>query len=166
VTDLTLRPLAAGEQRLFDSLPDPGLVGFAAFGDTSTAMWADGQYRPEWCWVALRADVVVARAAWWGGPDDDAPVALDWLDFSDADAATQLLQAAPFRVEYSLKLPPGWTATAAVHEAATARIGAAGSMSEAWTRMYVRASARMVWRPRPGRRWTTCTGCPARASGG
>jgi hypothetical protein len=34
MTDLVIRPLSAGEEHLFDSLPDPGLVGFAAFGDT------------------------------------------------------------------------------------------------------------------------------------
>jgi hypothetical protein len=37
MTDLVIRPLTAGEEDLFESLPDPGLVGFAAFGDTFSA---------------------------------------------------------------------------------------------------------------------------------
>jgi RimJ/RimL family protein N-acetyltransferase len=126
MTDLVVRSLAAGEERLFDSLPDPGLVGFAAFGDTYRDMAAAGQYRPDWCWVALRGSTVVARAAWWGGPNDEQPVALDWFDFTDADAAVALLRTAPLRTEYCLKLPPGWREMPAVREAAETRIAAAG----------------------------------------
>ncbi|GAA4709206.1 hypothetical protein [Phytohabitans rumicis] len=63
MTALVIRPLIAGEE--------------AAFGDTYTAMAAAGEYRPEWTWVALRDGVVVARAAWWAGPKDDKPLALD-----------------------------------------------------------------------------------------
>ncbi|GAA2287727.1 GNAT family N-acetyltransferase [Nonomuraea roseoviolacea subsp. roseoviolacea] len=125
MTDLVIRPLVAGEESLFDSLPDPGLVGFAAFGDTYTAMAAAGEYRPEWSWVALREGKVVARAAWWAGPDDDKPMALDWFDFTDADAAVELLRTAPLRAEYSMKLPRGWRETPEVREQAQARIDAA-----------------------------------------
>lgn len=125
MTDLVIRPLAAGEEHLFDSLPDPGLVGFAALGHSYAAMAADGEYRPEWTWVALREDTVVARAAWWAGPEDDKPLALDWFDFTDADAAVRLLRTAPLHAQYALKLPPGWRDTPAVRDAATARIDAA-----------------------------------------
>ncbi|NEE03146.1 GNAT family N-acetyltransferase [Phytoactinopolyspora halotolerans] len=125
MTDLVIRALAAGEEHLFDSLPDPGLVGFAAFGDTFSAMVARGEYRSEWCWIALRDGVVVARAAWWAGPTDSKPLALDWFDFTDADAAVRLLRTAPFRAQYELKLPPEWRDDPTVHEAATARIDAA-----------------------------------------
>ncbi|SNS33174.1 GNAT family N-acetyltransferase [Actinacidiphila glaucinigra] len=125
MTDLVIRPLAAGEETLFESLPDPGLVGFAAFGDTYGAMAAAGEYRPEWTWVALRDGVVVARAAWWAGPEDDKPLALDWFDFTDAGAGVELLRTSPLRAEYSLKLPPGWRDVPAVREQARARIDAA-----------------------------------------
>ncbi|MEU4094646.1 GNAT family N-acetyltransferase [Streptomyces sp. NPDC026673] len=125
MTELVIRPLAAGEEALFESLPDPGLVGFAAFGDTYSKMAAAGEYRPEWTWVALRDDVVVARAAWWAGPEDDKPLALDWFDFTDAEAAVQLLCGAPLYAQYSLKLPPGWRDIPAVREQARARIDAA-----------------------------------------
>jgi len=57
---------------------------------------------------------VVARAAWWAGPDDDTPVVLDWFDFTDPGAAVQLLRTAPLRTEYCLRLPAGWRDTAAV----------------------------------------------------
>ena len=125
MTDLVIRALADGETHLFESLPDPGLVGFAAFGDTYAAMAADGAYRPGWTWVAQRDGVVVARAAWWAGPEDDEPKALDWFDFTDFDAAVELLRAAPLRCEYSLRLPPDWQDVPAVREAAESRVRAA-----------------------------------------
>jgi RimJ/RimL family protein N-acetyltransferase len=125
MTDLVIRPLAVGEEDLFESLPDPGLVGFAAFGDTYADMAAAGQYRPGWTWVALRGGVVVARAAWWAGPNDDEPLALDWFDFTDVDAAVRLLRTAPLRAEYSLMLPTGWREDPAVRRQARSRIDAA-----------------------------------------
>jgi RimJ/RimL family protein N-acetyltransferase len=125
MTDLIIRPLAAGEESLFESLNDPGLVGYAASGERYGDRAARGEYRPEWTWVALRAGTVVARAAWWAAPDDTAPRALDWLDFTDLDAAVRLLRTAPLRAEYSLPLPPGWRDRPAVRQAAEDRITAA-----------------------------------------
>ncbi len=125
MTGLVIRPLTEGEEPLFESLADPALVGFGAFGDRYSDMAARGEYRPEWTWIALRDGTVVARAAWWGGPDDEAPVALDWFDFTDPEAAVQLLRTAPHRTEYSLKLPVGWRDDHAVSQAARARIAAA-----------------------------------------
>ena len=122
MTDLVIRPLHAGEARLFASLPDPGLVGLAAFGRTYEKTAEKGEYRPEWTWVALRDDRVVARAAWWGGPNDDKPVALDWFDFTDPEAGLALLAAAPLQAEYCLVLPPGWREQPQVRAAAEARI--------------------------------------------
>ncbi|SMC57653.1 GNAT family N-acetyltransferase [Kibdelosporangium aridum] len=118
---LTIRALLPGEEHLFDSLPDPGLVGFAAFGET----YAAGEYRPEWTWIAERDGVVVARAAWWGGPEDTEPKTLDWFDFTDADAAVQLLKEAPLHAEYWLRLPPNWREDKDIHEAALTRLSAA-----------------------------------------
>jgi RimJ/RimL family protein N-acetyltransferase len=125
MTDLVIRPLTEGEESLFESLADPALVGFGAFGDRYSDMAARGEYRPEWTWIALRNGTVVARAAWWGGPDDHAPSALDWFDFTDTAAAVQLLRAAPLRTEYSLRLPAGWRDDPAVSRAAEDRIAAA-----------------------------------------
>ncbi|HEY3610819.1 MAG TPA: GNAT family N-acetyltransferase [Pseudonocardiaceae bacterium] len=146
MTDLVIRPLAAGEQHLFDSLPDPGLVGRAASGQT----YADGHYRLDWTWIALRGDTVVARAAWWAGPDDDTPINLDWFDFTDAEAAVQLLRTAPLRSEYSIPVPADWRTEPAVRHAVESRVAAA---TAAGLRLLVE---------RYRYRWTTSCGLPAR----
>ncbi|MCW3841236.1 GNAT family N-acetyltransferase [Micromonospora yasonensis] len=146
MTDLVIRPLVAGEEQLFDSLADPGLVGRAVLGET----YADGGYRPEWTWVALRDGVVVARAAWWAGPDDSAPLALDWFDFTDPDAAVALLRIAPLRAEYEILLPHGWRDDPAVRAHGQARIDAAT------------AAGLRVLVERYRYRWTPGCGLPAR----
>jgi RimJ/RimL family protein N-acetyltransferase len=108
VTELVIRSLEAGEEALFMSLPDRGLVGLTLLGRDFFEQAKLGEYRPEWTWVALRDGVVVARAAWWSKPGDETPVALDWFDFTDFDAAVHLLKTAPLRAEYALTTPPGW----------------------------------------------------------
>jgi len=150
VTGLVIRPLAAGEEPLFSSLADAGLVGPAAFGARYAEIAARGNYRPANSWVALRDGVVVARAAWWGRPQDDAPIVLDWFDFTDQAAAVELLRAAPGPAEYSLALPPGWRGRPAVAEAARARIKAAEAVG----------MTPLV--ERYGYRWTPGCGLPAR----
>ncbi|MCZ1006570.1 GNAT family N-acetyltransferase [Streptomyces lydicus] len=125
MTDLVIRPLTAGETPLFASLPDPGLVGPAVLGDAYGMIADGGRYRPDWTWVALREGIVVARAAWWARPGDDKPLALDWFDFTDGEAAVQLLRAAPLHAEYSLLLPPGWRDKPDVRAAAEVRMAAA-----------------------------------------
>ncbi|MEV4544973.1 GNAT family N-acetyltransferase [Micromonospora echinaurantiaca] len=153
MTDLVIRPLTAGEEALFDSLPHTTLVGRAAFGENYTDMAADGQYRPEWSWVALRDGAVVARAAWWGGPDDESPLALDWFDFTDRAAAVELLRTAPLRAEYSLSLPPGWRDDPAVRAQAQARLDAAvaAGMSPLVERYRYRWTPECGLPARPGR---------------
>ncbi|MFB9238930.1 GNAT family N-acetyltransferase [Plantactinospora siamensis] len=121
MTDLVIRPLRAGEEQLYHSLPDPGLAGRAAFGDP----YRIADYRPEWTWVALRDGVVLARAAWWGGPDDEQPLALDHFDLTNRDAAIELLRTAPFRTEHELRVPPGWRDVPALRAAGQARLDAA-----------------------------------------
>ena len=87
MTNPVLRPLRAGEHKLFRSMPEPPIVGAALLGRDFAETMAARQYRPEWTWVALDGDTVIARAAWWGGPDDSAPVALDWFDPGTASLA-------------------------------------------------------------------------------
>jgi GNAT superfamily N-acetyltransferase len=127
MSDVIFRRLAAGESAVFTSLPDAGLVGRALLGETFATTDADGEYRLEWSWVALRDGRVVARAAWWGKDGDTRPVALDWLDFAEGEAATaaELLRTAPLYAEYDLLLPPGWRDLPAVRAAAEARMDAA-----------------------------------------
>jgi hypothetical protein len=82
--DVTIRSLAAGELHLFDTLIlDGPALGPPARDFLATA--ADHHYRPEWTWVAERDGRLVARAAWWGGPDDAHPFALDWFDVGPDD---------------------------------------------------------------------------------
>ncbi|MBP2322303.1 RimJ/RimL family protein N-acetyltransferase [Kibdelosporangium banguiense] len=122
MTELVVRPLTAGEEHLFDTYAQPDVVGFAVFGRTYLDYFSKNEYRPEWTWVALRGDRVVARAAWWAGPEDSEPLTLDWLDFEDPDAGEALLKAAPFTAEYCLALPPGWRDDPMTLAAGVARI--------------------------------------------
>ncbi|WP_059011344.1 GNAT family N-acetyltransferase [Streptomyces specialis] len=157
---LVIRALAEGEAReLFTSMPglsDATLLGRALLDpplDGYETVAAGGQYRPEWTWVALRGDTVVARAAFWGGPDDEQPVALDWFDYTDRAAAVALLRTTPLRAEYELILPPAWRDDPAVRAAAERRVEAA---AEAGYRPLVERF-RYLWTPaaglpeRPGR---------------
>ncbi|GAA2449878.1 GNAT family N-acetyltransferase [Streptomyces macrosporus] len=155
-TATVVRALAQDEAReLFVSLPDPtsALVGRSLLGRPYATVAEGGEHRPEWTWVALRDGEVVARAAFWGGPDDEEPVALDWFDFTDRDAAVELLRRAPFQVEYELMLPPDWRERDEVRAAAEARIEAAGAAG--YTLLVERF--RYTWTPecglpeRPGR---------------
>ena len=128
MTDTVIRALVEDEARkLFTSLSDPTsfLLGRSLLGRPYATVAEGGEYRPEWTWVALRDGEVVARAAFWGGPDDEEPVALDWFDFTDRDAAVELLRRVPFRVGYELMLPPAWREQSDVRAAAEARIEAA-----------------------------------------
>lgn len=152
---LEVRPLVAGEEDLFLSLADPALVGFQSVGRDYRELVALDQYRPQWTWVALRDGVVVARAAWWGAPDDTEPIALDWLDFApgEADAAVELLRQAEFSVEYCLLLPPGWQDKPDVRAAGEARIEVAerAGMSRFVERLRYRWTPENGLPPRPGR---------------
>jgi hypothetical protein len=122
MTDLVIRPLESGEEDLFLSLSDPALVGVASVGRDYRSYVESGEYRPEWTWVALRDGRTVARAAWWGGPQDTEPRTLDWFDFDDSAAGEALLRTSPLRAEFCLILPPRWRADPEVRAAAERRI--------------------------------------------
>ncbi|MGH3737853.1 MAG: GNAT family N-acetyltransferase [Micromonosporaceae bacterium] len=146
MTDLVIRPLEPGESALFLSLPDPGLVGVASIGRDYREFLDKKEYRPEWSWVALRDGEVVARAAWWAGPDDTEPHTLDWFDFTDPSAGEALLRAVPWRTEICLILPAGWRDNPEVRVAAQARIDVATSagMKPLVERL------RYLWKPEDG----------------
>ncbi|MFC7534487.1 acetyltransferase [Actinoplanes sp. GCM10030250] len=95
MTDLVVRPLTAGEEQLFDSMPDP-------LPELRQMSYADGLagggYRPEHTWVALRGGRVVARAAWLLPP---GAVGEPWLE----------------RFELTAEPEVGATLLAAAHEA-------------------------------------------------
>jgi RimJ/RimL family protein N-acetyltransferase len=140
---VTVRPLRPGELGRFLDL---GEAGYGPPERDFLATAGEGHYRPEWTWVAERDGRVVARAAWYGAPDDDHPIALDWFDVAaEPDRVAvggQLLGIAHRRVraaggalaEYHLFLPPDWRDRPDVVAEVDARRAAA---SEAGLRPFV-----------------------------
>ncbi|REK86552.1 GNAT family N-acetyltransferase [Streptomyces inhibens] len=82
-----------------------------------------GRRRPEWMWMALLGDRLLARAAWWSRPGGDTPASLDVLDVDDSlpvpdrvEIGVRLLRTAMSATlpggstppEYSRLIPPDW----------------------------------------------------------
>ncbi|MCX4820040.1 GNAT family N-acetyltransferase [Streptomyces sp. NBC_01142] len=146
MTDLVIRALTSSDAHLFDTLPDPLGVGSAL---------ALATHRPDWKRVALRDGKVVARAAWWGGPDDESPVNVNWFDVAEGEeeAGAELLRTSPFQVEYELILPANWRedpAALAAGEART-RAAAAAGMKVLVERYQYRWTPECQLPKRPGR---------------
>ena len=105
---LSVRPIGPDEVELFLSFTDGSALGLKP----PRQMYVDGlgrsSYRPEWSWVALRDDRVVARVAFIGSPDDDQPEVMGSLEIGTG----------PDRVDVGLELVrtayaklggrPGW----------------------------------------------------------
>jgi hypothetical protein len=84
MSDLIIRPLVAGEESLFDSMPDPlPQLRQVAYVDGL----AGGGYRPEHTWVAIRDGRVIARAPWVQPP---GAVGAPWLERFDLDAEPEV----------------------------------------------------------------------------
>ncbi|WP_328642688.1 GNAT family N-acetyltransferase [Streptomyces canus] len=117
MTDLVIRALDEREAPLFDALPDP-LSARESHRLT--------RHRPDWKRVALRDGKVVARGAWWGGPDDTAPLNVNWFDVAEGEeeAGAELLRTAPWQVELEMNLPAGWREDPELRAAAQARFTA------------------------------------------
>ncbi|MEV6961083.1 GNAT family N-acetyltransferase [Streptomyces sp. NPDC051207] len=143
MTDTVIRALDARDAHLFDAMPDP--LG-AAEGHRLT------RHRPDWKRVALRDGTVVARGAWWGGPDDTAPIVLNWFDVAEGEeeAGAQLLRTAPWQAEIELNLPDGWRTDPTLRAAADTRLAAARAAG------YELLAERRIYR------WTPEHGLPAR----
>ena len=84
MTDLVIRPLVAGEENLFASMPDP-LPQLRQIGYAEGI--AGGGYRPEHTWIALHAGRVIARAAWVLPP---GAVGAPWLERFDLAAEPEV----------------------------------------------------------------------------
>jgi hypothetical protein len=92
--DLTMRPICGREElELFCNLP-------YVLNDEIADELDAGRRRPEWMWVALDDDRVLARAAWWGQADGTTPSILDVeerdreVEFDRVAVMTSLLRAA------------------------------------------------------------------------
>ncbi|MFB7588910.1 GNAT family N-acetyltransferase [Streptomyces sp. NPDC056169] len=118
MTDPVIRSLSASDAHLFDTLPDP--LG-------AREKHRRTRFRPDWKRVALRDGEVVARGAWWGGPDDSEPVNINWFDVAEGqeEAGAELLRSAPWQVELEINLPGGWREKTDLRAAAEARFAAA-----------------------------------------
>ncbi|WP_077063271.1 GNAT family N-acetyltransferase [Streptomyces sp. MP131-18] len=120
--------------------------------------------RPEWMWVALRGDRLLARAAWWSRPAGDTPLLLDILDILDTedgvpgpghlDIGVRLLNTAMAAVfpdlpdgarppEYGRLVPPDWRANAATRQAVEDRMAI---LERTGARLFVER-LRLEWRP-------------------
>lgn len=143
MTDPVIRALSASDAHLFDALPDP--LG-AREGHRRT------RFRPDWKRVALRDGEVVARGAWWGGPDDQEPVNINWFDVAEGEeeAGAELLRSAPWQVELEINLPGGWRERADLRAGAEARFAAARAAG------YELLAERFLYR------WTPERGLPER----
>ncbi|MFE3581117.1 GNAT family N-acetyltransferase [Streptomyces vinaceus] len=115
---VAIRTLTASDAHLFDAHPDP--LG-AREGHRST------RFRPDWKRVALRDGEVVARGAWWGGPEDPEPVNINWFDVAagEEEAGAELLRSAPWQTELEINLPGDWRERTDLRAAAEARFAAA-----------------------------------------
>ncbi|MEV4346397.1 acetyltransferase [Actinoplanes sp. NPDC049596] len=91
MTAVTFRPLVAGEEDLFESLPDP-------LPELRQASYADGLasggFHPSRAWVALRDDKLVARAAWVLPPGATGRPWLERFDTTDPAIGAALLREA------------------------------------------------------------------------
>ncbi|GAA2429156.1 GNAT family N-acetyltransferase [Streptomyces pulveraceus] len=148
--ELTIRPLVGPQELgLFRQLSYTLDHEFA--GDLES-----GRRRPEWMWVAMRGEHVVARVAWWS-KDGAAPLLLDVFDLDDAlpepgrgEAGLKLLEAATAAVvpagaprpEYGRFVPADWREDPAVREVVEARIRV---MERSGARMLVER-LRLEWR--------------------
>jgi hypothetical protein len=89
---MEFRPLVAGEEALFDSMPDPlPQLRKVSYADGI----AGGGYRPETTWVALRDGRVVGRAAWLRLPGATGEPWLERFDLAaEPETGATLLRAA------------------------------------------------------------------------
>lgn len=133
--DLTIRPITGPDELgLFSALP-------YVINEELAADLEAGRRRPEWMWVALRGNRLVARAAWWGRPADSTPPVLDVFDIDDATldpervhigarllttAMTALIPAGADPPEYVRFVPVAWRDDETTRRVVEERMDAAG----------------------------------------
>ena len=145
--DLTLRPITGPDELdLFNSLP-------YVLNDEVGGDLAAGRRRPEWLWLALRGDRVVARAGWWSRAGDQHPLVMDIFDIDGGiDDGVQLLKTALRRrgscwcdAPGVQPVPPRRTGAASQHtrQAVHDRMGA---LERAGAKLFIER-LRLEWRP-------------------
>ncbi len=101
-----------------------------------TEDFAVGCRRPEWSWVALDGDLLLARLAWWTAPGGDVPLKFDFFDIDDTlpradrdEIGLRLFETATATVfpagaklpEYGRFVPPDWHEDPAAREVVESR---------------------------------------------
>jgi RimJ/RimL family protein N-acetyltransferase len=144
--DLTVRPVTGPDELdLFNSLPY--VLNEEIAGDLTA-----GHRRPEWLWLALRGDRVVARAGWWSRAGDQHPLLMDIFDIDgDTDDGVRLLKTALPAVvpagatppEYGRFLAADWRDHDHTRQAVEDRIRA---LERVGAKLFVER-LRLEWRP-------------------
>jgi RimJ/RimL family protein N-acetyltransferase len=140
--DLTLRPITGREELdLFNTFPYS--INAEVAGDLEA-----GRRRPEWLWLALRGDRVVARAGWWSRPGAEQPQIMDIFDLEDTgdleDAVRLLETALPAgRPEYVRFLDVDWRERDDLRRPVERRIAA---LERVGAKVFVER-LRLEWRP-------------------
>ncbi|MGW3497122.1 GNAT family N-acetyltransferase [Streptomyces sp. NPDC001020] len=147
-----MRPITGREELgLFSQLP------YVLNEELADDLAADRR-RPEWMWVALRGDRLLARAAWWSRAGSDVPLILDILDIDDSTSTpdrvgtgVRLLHTAMAATlpngshppEYSRFIPPDWRENAVTRQVVEGRMTV---LERAGARFFVER-LRLEWRP-------------------
>ena len=151
--DTTIRPITGREELdLFNELP-------YLLNDELADDLVQGRRRPEWMWIALQGDRLLARTAWWSRPGVGSPLILDLLDIDDGlpepdrvDVGVRLLETATAatvpegspRPEYSRMVPPRWRDSAATRRPVQDRTAV---LERTGARLFVER-LRLEWQPR------------------
>ncbi|GIE86173.1 GNAT family N-acetyltransferase [Actinoplanes regularis] len=142
---LTVRPISGpAEADLFNTLSNP-------LNDEVAADLEQLRRRPEWLWIALRDERVVARAGWWSRPGDADPLLLDIFDTTSPADGRLLLETALAAVvpegssppDYIRFLPPDWREREDVRRDAEARFAL---VEQAGAKLFVER-LRLEWLP-------------------
>ena len=141
--DLTLRPITGPDELdLFNRLP-------YVLNDEVAKDFKTGRRRPEWLWLALRGDRVVARAAWWSRPGDEHPALMDFFDIDgDVEDGVRLVETALATLgtdppDYLRYVPGDWRDQPEVRRGVEQRMGA---MERLGAKLFVER-LRLEWRP-------------------
>lgn len=150
--NLTMRPMTGREElELFNRLP-------YVLNEELADDLDSGRRRPEWMWMALQGDHLVARLAWWARKPGDPPLILDVFDLDDAaaepgrlDAGVQLLETAIAQTlpvsgrppECSLFIPPDWREDPVARQVVEDRMAV---LEQVGARLFVER-LRLEWRP-------------------